>query len=158
MDNTNFEIERKYLVKSIPFSLDNFEKKDIEQSYISKLPTIRLRKANNKHFLTVKGTGDVKRVEFEMEISDDEYSNLLKKIDGNIIKKTRYYIPIENNLIAELDLYHTFLEGLITVEVEFKCEEDEKNFTAPEWFYKDISSLAQYKNACLSNGVYPSGE
>lgn len=155
MGTISYEIEKKYLVKEIPFSLDSFKHDEIEQAYISKLPTIRIRKKNDSYFLTTKGKGDIKRIEYDLEISEEEYKNLFSKIEGEIISKTRYYIPLENNLTAEFDIYHGFLNTLMTVEVEFKNDDDAKNFIAPSWFYKDISSDPKFKNSSLSDGVFP---
>lgn len=155
MGIVNYEIEKKYLVKEIPFPLDTFKCDEIEQAYISKLPTIRIRKINNSYFLTTKSRGDIKRIEYDLEISEEEYKNLFNKIEGSVISKTRYYIPLENNLVAEYDIYHGFLNTLMTVEVEFESEEDAKNFITPSWFYKDISKDQGFKNSSLSDGVFP---
>lgn len=59
-------------------------------------------------------------------------------------------IPIENDLIAELDIYSNQLEGLSTVEVEFPSLEVATNFQAPEWFGIDITSNKSYKNKNLA--------
>ena len=48
------EIERKFLVNKIPENLENYEKIEIEQGYLTNKPTIRIRKANGKYILTIK--------------------------------------------------------------------------------------------------------
>lgn len=73
------EIEKKYLTPTIPFDLTNFKKTDIEQCYISTDPVIRLRKTNDKYILTLKGKGEISRQEFEMDITKEQYTKLLKK-------------------------------------------------------------------------------
>lgn len=143
------EIERKYLVKSLP-KLSAYTYKKLTQAYISTSPVIRLRQMNENFFLTVKSSGHLMREEFEMPISYEEYTSLLNKVEGNAIEKTRYYIPLANNLTAELDLYHGFLDGLLTVEVEFDSEEAALNFTPPDWFGEDITFDARYKNNQLA--------
>ena len=46
------EIERKYLIKEIPFSLKTYPYKELEQGYISTSPVIRIRKADERYILT----------------------------------------------------------------------------------------------------------
>ena len=144
------EIEKKYLVEKILFDLNNFTCKKIVQSYISTDPVIRIRQYSNSYFLTIKGEGHIIREEFEMEISKKQYENLLNKTENNSILKTRYFINIENNLVAELDIYEGHLKGLMTVEVEFPTEKKLLSFRPPNWFGKDVSQDKHYKNNYLS--------
>lgn len=150
MNNNNIEIEKKFLLKYLPENLDNYDRKEFSQAYISRKPTIRIRKEDDEYFLTVKGKGSTKRIEYNLEIGKEEYENLLKKTDGNIVNKTRYFIPIENDLIAELDVYHDNLVGLFTVEVEFNDEKQCETFHKPSWFSDDVSNDRKYKNTSLS--------
>jgi len=144
------EIERKYLVKKLP-KLDNYSFADFEQSYISTNPVIRLRSINHRDYiLTVKSKGYLSREEFELPLTEEQYVNLLLKAEGNIISKRRYFIPLENGLTAELDVYHKNLKNLFTVEVEFDTEEQAKSFIAPDWFGEDITYNPAYKNSSLS--------
>ena len=146
----HLEIERKYLLTEIPSNLDQFESLEIEQSYISTNPTIRLRKTDTDYFLTFKTKGDISREEYEMKLTEGQFENLLSKTEGYTISKTRYLIPLENGLTAELDIFHGRLDGLVTVEVEFPTKEEEENFIAPEWFGENISLILEYKNSFLS--------
>jgi len=84
-----------------------------------------------------------------MEISEKEFDNLVKLTDKAPVSKTRYFIPLENSLTAELDIYDGTLSGLFTVEVEFESLEDAVSFTPPEWFGKDVSEDNRYKNSSL---------
>ena len=149
------EIEKKYLTTKIPFDINKFSKTEIEQCYISTDPVIRIRKSDENYFLTFKGTGEISREEFETKITENQYKNLLKKSETKIISKTRYFIPIENGLTAETDIYYGELKGLITTEVEFKTQTDCDLFVAPSWFGKDISSDNRYKNSSLSHFGLP---
>lgn len=144
------EIERKFLVKAVPENLESFDRKEIEQIYISVDPTIRLRKNENSFILTVKGKGSIAREEFELEITEDQYFSLLKKAETPLVSKTRYIIPLDGGLKAELDIYHKSLNGLLTVEVEFESIEQALSFNPPEWFSTDISKDKRYKNTFLA--------
>lgn len=144
------EIERKFLVSQLPENLENYKSLNIKQSYISRSPTIRLRQQDDLFILTCKGYGGLSREEWEIEITKDEFLTLSKKVEGNTIHKTRYLINIENNLVAELDIYYGNLLGLKTVEVEFESEEDAMKFIPPSWFGLDVTFDKNYKNSTLS--------
>lgn len=144
------EIERKYLLKNSAPDLQGFKALDIIQGYISFSPTIRLRKQNEEYFLTVKSSGLLEREEFELPISHESFENLWKKIECYPVEKTRYLIPIENGLTAELDVYKNDLEPLRTVEVEFQSLEDSKAFIPPEWFGKEVTFDSRYKNGHIA--------
>lgn len=51
------EIERKYLVKTLPDHLDQYESKKIAQGYLCTEPVVRIRRSNNDYYLTYKGDG-----------------------------------------------------------------------------------------------------
>jgi len=144
------EIERKFLIEKIPFSLEGIVYKDIAQSYISFSPTIRIRKSDGAYTLTVKGRGHMVREEFELAIAEQDYVALRKKTSGTEVRKRRYYIPLENNLTAELDVYEGMLDGLYTVEVEFSSMEEAERFSVPAWFGRDVTTQKRYKNTMLS--------
>ena len=150
------EIEFKYLVKKLPDSLEQYKKSEIEQVYIfppnSNSETVyRLRKMDGKLFYCEKSSGLLQRDEFEYEIDLAKYETLLKYRIDNLIKKTRYYIPLGyDNLIAELDIYYNNLETLKTVEVEFTQDYDLASFIPPSWFGKDVTLDAKFKNANLA--------
>ncbi|MCI1931136.1 MAG: CYTH domain-containing protein [Clostridia bacterium] len=144
------EIEKKYHTEKIPFEISEYKKSEISQCYISITPTIRIRKLDNTYTLTMKGSGKISHEEFELEITEKQYIHLLSKAETPQVIKTRYYIPIENNLTAEVDIYHGFLEGLITTEVEFRTIEQMNSFNAPLWFGKDVSLDKRFKNTALS--------
>lgn len=75
----------------------------------------------------------IQRNEIEFEINQEQFQFLLSKIliNTHLIEKDRYLIPIENNLIAELDIYYNELDDLATVEVEFPNLDMAINFEAP---------------------------
>ncbi len=143
------EIERKFLTKEIPFSLEPYYYVMISQYYISFSPTIRIRQSNNDYFLTVKGKGHLAREEFELPITQQQYQSLQKKCDAPPIIKKRYYVPLQYNITAEIDFYEGNLKGLITTEVEFSSEEEANAFVAPLWFGKDVTFDFRYKNTNL---------
>ena len=143
------EIEKKFLLKDIP-DLSNYPFNDIEQGYLSFNPEIRIRKKGEKFFITQKSDGTQIRTEIETEINEVTYEILSTLLLGRLIKKTRFNIPLQEEIIAELDIYHDELEGLITVETEFTSEEQANGFLPPEWFGEDITKDKRYKNKNLA--------
>lgn len=153
------EIEQKYLIAKMPENLDSYKKKEIEQAYLCKNPIVRIRKSNEDYILTYKSKfgieGKADRAskvcnEVEMQLNEEGYLHLRKKADGKIISKTRYLVPLEDGHIAEVDIFHGYLEGLKFLEVEFKSEEEAENFNPPEWFGENVSLDKRYSNNYLS--------
>ena len=59
------------------------------------------------------------REEYNLPLTKEAYTHLLPKIDGLLIAKKRYLIPLNEKLTAELDVFEQELSGLLLVEVEF---------------------------------------
>jgi len=146
----NIEIERKFLVKKIPDNLDTYEKIDMTQGYLNTDPVVRVRKENDDYVLTYKGSGLLSHSEYNLPLNKEAFEHLLKKCDGIIISKSRYKIPIENNLTAELDIFKGDLDSLKLVEVEFGSVEEANNFIPPEWFGEDVTTDGRYHNSYIS--------
>ena len=146
----NIEIERKFLVKKIPDNLDTYERIDMTQGYLNTAPVVRVRKENDDYVLTYKGSGLLSHSEYNLPLNKEAFEHLLKKCDGIIISKSRYKIPLENNLIAELDIFKGDLDSLKLVEVEFDSVEEANNFTPPEWFGEDVTTDGRYHNSYIS--------
>ena len=97
------EIERKFLVKELPENLENYESKKIAQGYLCTAPVVRIRRSNEDYYLTYKGRGLMVREEYNLPLTKEAYDHLLPKIDGRLIAKTRYLIPLTDRLTAELN-------------------------------------------------------
>ena len=142
------EIERKFTIKNLP-DLSHLLFLKIEQAYLNVDPVIRIRRQNEEYYLTYKGKGMMAREEYNLPLNKESFYHLLDKVDGQIIKKTRYLIPFENDTI-ELDVFEGSLKPLIIAEVEFKSERDAYEFTPPEWFDQDVTMDYRYHNSYLS--------
>lgn len=164
----NLEIEKKYLVNADELSLEKYPSKKIVQGYVysDNYTEVRIRSIEKdqktKYYYTVKISGNdpTQRTEIEFEIEKDEFDILSQNIlnDSHLIEKDRYLIPLNNNLTAELDIYHNELEGLSTVEVEFQSIEEANLFIAPTWFEKDVTSDKSLKNKNLAKTFFTSEE
>lgn len=144
------EIERKYLLKTLPYELGCIDFSQIEQVYISTSPVIRIRKKDAKFFLTCKSKGMMAREEFEIEISEQEFGHLKTKAEGNVIVKKRYYFSVDHGLVIELDVFEGHLEGLVMAEVEFPSLEAANSFLPPSWFAVEVTTDHRFHNSSLS--------
>ncbi len=144
------EIERKFLVKALPENLESYEQKHISQGYLCTNPVVRIRRSNDEYFLTYKGRGKMVREEHEFPLTAEAFEHMLPKIDGILIDKIRYLIPLGDGLTAELDIFQGKLAPLRLVEVEFATVEDAERFVTPGWFGDDVTNTKEYHNSNLS--------
>ena len=143
------EIERKYLVKTLPENLESYSCRFLEQGYLSTEPVVRVRQDNDKYELTYKSKGLMVREEYNLPLTKESYEHLKAKADGRIITKKRYMIPL-NQYTIEVEVFEGELAPLILAEVEFPTEEDANAFVAPEWFGEDVTFSTKYHNSTLS--------
>ncbi len=153
------EIERKYAILRMPENLSGYEKKVIEQGYLCHNPTIRIRKSNEEYILTYKSKLGIDprskshtnvNHEVELPLTEEAYLKLRNKTDGNMIYKTRYLIPLQDGLTAELDVFEGILKGLVFAEVEFPDIRSADEFVPPAWFGRNLSSDKRFTNYNLS--------
>ena len=143
------EIERKFLIKNLPSDLSTYPCRQIEQGYLCTNPVVRIRRDNEKYELTYKGKGAMVREEYNLPLTQEAYEHLKGKIDGRLIAKKRYMIPLECYTI-ELDIFEGYLSPLILAEVEFDSEQEANSFIAPDWFAEDVTFSKLYHNSYLS--------
>lgn len=144
------EIERKYLINTCPLPLDNYPYHDIEQGYLCMSPVVRIRRSDDDYILTYKSKGMMVREEYNLPLTREAYEHLRSKIDGRLITKRRYLIPLENDLTIELDCFKGDLAPLTLAEVEFPCVEMAETFVPPQWFSEDVTFSPLYHNSTLS--------
>jgi CYTH domain-containing protein len=111
---------------------------------------IRIRKKVSpqwelKYTRTIKETQSTGvRSERDEKITEEKFDQLFYYTSDLRILKTRYYIPLEWWLIAELDV---FWKNDFTVEVEFKDDESMKSFVPPSRFWQEVTGQKEYDNA-----------
>ena len=142
------EIERKYLVKTLPENYTSYSCRQLEQGYLCKEPVVRIRQDNDTYELTYKSKGLLAREEYNMPLTKEAYEHLKEKVDGKLITKKRYMIPYREYVI-ELDVFEGALAPLKFAEVEFDSIEEAEDFTAPDWFGEDVTFEVKYKNSNL---------
>ncbi len=149
----NKEIERKFLLPHLPSNINPIKTIELTQAYINEGGlSFRVRNIDNKKFiLTEKNGKGLVRSEMEKEIDENMYNEYILKAEQKVVKKTRQFIPLRGNYIAEVDVYHEQNKGLMTVEVEFDCLEAAKYFNPPDWFGEEVTGQEKYLNENLAN-------
>lgn len=150
------EIERKYLVKTLPDHLEQYPCRQIEQGYLNTDPVVRIRRSNDSYILTYKGKGLMVREEYNLPLNEESFTHLKGKIDGLLIQKRRYLIPLAEKYTIELDVFEGELAPLVLAEVEFETEEEANTFVPPEWFGEDVTFSTKYHNSTLSQRTFSS--
>lgn len=107
------EIERKYLIKPDSIDYTRYEKRLIEQGYLSKNPVVRVRRDNENYYLTYKSKGLMIREEYNLPLTEESYLHLLKKSDGAIIRKCRYLIPYSYTPVCPAEEPSRVREGAV---------------------------------------------
>ena len=143
------EIERKFLVKGDAWRA-LAKGTNYRQGYLNsaKERTVRVRTAEDKAFLTIKGlTVGATRAEYEYEVPFDEGKAMLDALaEKPLIEKKRYKIPA-GGLTWEIDEFLGDNAGLIVAEVELKSED--QAFERPLWLGDEVTGDPRYYNANL---------
>jgi adenylate cyclase len=143
------EIERKFLVKGDAWRA-LAKGTTYRQGYLNsaKERTVRVRTAEDKAFLTIKGlTLWATRAEYEYAIPLDEGKAMLDALaEKPLIEKKRYKIPA-GDLTWEIDEFLGDNAGLTVAEVELKSED--QAFDRPAWLGDEVTGDTRYYNANL---------
>lgn len=147
------EIERKFLVHKEKLPTDLKGKRYV-QGYLShqKNCVVRVRIAEDKAFLTIKGQQDgISRAEFEYSIPVEDAQGMLELASQAPIEKTRYLHQHQGHL-WEIDVFEGANNGLIVAEIELSSEDE--SFAKPEWLATEVSHDMRYTNASLNLKPY----
>lgn len=156
--NKELEIEKKYKVKRLPDNLCSFEHKSIEQSYLNKGGApIRLRKFIKddqiQYVLSKKVRTNEKSfecIEYNIDLPENIYQELLNAKEGRTIIKTRYKIPLTNELNIDLDVFHDFFEGVCVAEIEYESIQQANNYRIPDWLGEELPNSDKLANGYMA--------
>ena len=146
------EIERKFLLKSLPPDLESVPHRTIEQGYLAATPDgrqIRLRRTDSDCTLTFKTADGSVREDREIKITPEQFVVLWPATAGKRLTKTRYLLPWNGRTI-EIDIYHGINKGIVVAEVEFDDATQCSEFQPPDWFGDDVTNDARYSNVVLA--------
>jgi adenylate cyclase len=152
------EIERKFLPPRLPDDIERHPSAQVEQGYLAigeDGVEVRIRRSGDRRLLTVKGAGDMRRVEEEIEIDERRFQALWPLTAGRRVEKRRHRIDVGDGLVVELDVYGGALAGLLTAEVEFSSEDAARSFEPPDWLGPEVTADQRYKNRRLAIAGLP---
>ncbi len=152
----SIEIERKFLIRSEDYKKSARKKSYISQAYLSINPeaTVRVRVANEKAYLTIKGksfANNTNRYEWEKEIALEEAAALMKLCAGKLIEKYRYLVEYGGKQF-EVDEFLGENFGLVVAEIEL--EHADEPFEKPPWLGEEVTADNAYFNASLTEKPY----
>jgi len=144
------EIERKFLVQDNSWK-EGAVGKLYCQGYLSreKGHVVRVRRVEERAFLTVKGAGDgLSRPEYEYEIPVEDGQELLDTLcEHPLIEKLRYLVQYEG-MVWEVDEFFKENRGLVVAEIELSSPE--QRFREPPWLGVEVTGDPRYYNSSLS--------
>ena len=148
------EIERKFLIKSLPVEILRSRHFRIAQGYLANEPGgrhVRLRKKARTASLTFKVNrgGGSSREEREIRLSPKQFATLWPATSSRRLHKTRYLIPWRK-VVIEIDIYHGRNRGLMVAEVEFPSLSSCRKFKPPAWFGREVTGEKRYSNVRLA--------
>ncbi|SHH45635.1 CYTH domain-containing protein [Desulfofustis glycolicus] len=148
------EIERKFLIVGSDWR-QTAVGTTYRQGYIvaDRERTVRVRRAGERGFLTIKGPGDgARRLEFEYEIPIAEADEMLATLcPGPLIEKIRYWVDYQG-FTWEIDEFFGENRGLLLAEIELADEH--QIFARPSWVGAEVTGDHRYYNACLARSPY----
>lgn len=163
MNDTPYEIERKYLIRlpDLSWLSSVAERSHIAQTYLlneqkGMSERVRKRESNGQTVYThtmKTHISAIRRVEIEQEIDREEYERLLQKADPKriVIEKDRYCLRL-NDLLYEIDVF-PFWRCQAYLEIELKDES--QVFPWPDGIecLREVTDDKRYTNAALARKI-----
>jgi CYTH domain-containing protein len=146
------EIERKFLIAGdLPAEVRQAPYTPIVQGYLTAGgdPELRIRRAGDAHFLTLKAGSGLQRTEEELDIDRARFERLWPMTKGRRIEKVRYRVDHGGRTI-EVDVFDGPNRGLVVAEVEFPSAEQASAWSGPGWLGDDVTDDPAYRNAALA--------
>lgn len=144
------EIERKWLLERVPTDFPVIQQAIIEQNYISIDPEVRIRKKQisgicTTCYLDLKSSGQLKRKEISVPISEEKYKEISRMIMMKPIIKNWSLIQVNDEQLEISIVDPGTNNQFIYAEVEFDSEEDANNFVMPIKTVKEVTYDDTYK-------------
>lgn len=163
MRNDMFEIERKFLIRypDCAWLFANSDVTEITQTYLQRpdpAQSARVRKRGREgtyqYTHTVKQRiSDLRRIEIEREIPEEEYRELLKQADPerNVIHKLRCCLSFRGQMF-ELDLFPFWTDRAI-MEIELEEENQPVEFPPEIEIVREVTGDRRYTNSSMAKEI-----
>lgn len=141
------KIERKFLVKEMP-DISHLEPFHYERYILtSEAGEKRIQKVGERYELEeLEASSDLTRHSNKKTITKDEFKRLKQKSVASI-KRDSYQISRNPNI--SIKVYQDVHKGLVRTEVEFKSEDEARNFKPLDWMGKEITTSPLGRDAKL---------
>lgn len=152
------ELERTFLLKTIPLHLTNYPHKEMVDIYIPPLqshPNLRIRKNGEIYELTKKVPKNKDNSEFRertIPLTKEEFTHL-SVIEGKKVQKNRY-LYIINNRKVDVDIFTGELAGLILIDFEFATVEKKNKFIPPDFCLVEVTENPNLAGGALAGKKY----
>lgn len=153
------ELERTFLAKEIPASLEGLPCTELLDVYIPRQAAhahLRLRKKGERYELTKKmrfEKDDASNlIEQTIDLSLDEF-RALEAVEGKRVRKLRYRLDHEG-LILEIDVFQDDLRGLVLIDVEFSSLEAKAQFKTPNFALVEVTQDDNFAGGMLCGKKY----
>lgn len=170
MNINGIEIERKFLIcrPDETWLEENGEGTDIVQTYLTKRDkglSCRVRRRSGKKetvytYTEKRHISSIKREEYEREIDEKEYNELLLLADPGrrTVEKRRYVLPYRGQDF-EIDIY-PFWNDRAIMEIELERENQAVDFPPQIRIIKEVTQDRRYTNSAIAREIpsYPLGE
>ncbi len=144
------EIERKFLIDRFPEGLPLKAEYDMQQIYLSVMPTVRARSRKigdrETYRMTVKGKGELCREEIEISINKEQYEAFVRIAGKEPIRKHKRDYILPEGLVLECSAVDEGTENyFMYAEVEFGSVEEAEAFQAPDFLGKEVTYDSYWK-------------
>ncbi len=164
MEKNDFEIERKFLIRrpSREYLEENARGSQILQTYLINQPgeTRRVRKRWTEEdvqytYTCKKKINSLRRMEYERDISGEEYEKLLAEADParRAIQKERWILNYGGQMF-EIDLF-PFWQTQAYLELELEREDQVIIFPPELVILREVTEDKRYTNSALAKEVPP---
>jgi len=142
--STEIELEKTYLVKSLPVGIQKARSVLIRDIYIPESvghAHLRLRQKDDSYVITKKypvaGEDSSKQYEHTIELEKAEFDAMAKCSNKDFTKR-RYFMELAGHP-AEVDVYQDKLLGLAVIDFEFNYEDEKNAFITPDFVLADVT-------------------
>jgi CHAD domain-containing protein/CYTH domain-containing protein len=148
------EIERKYLLKSLPPAVQGAAAVDVDQGWLPGTRLVeRIRRVagadGDRYFRTVKLGEGITRIEVEEEATPEVFEALWPLTEGRRVRKRRYYVP-DGELRWEID---EFLDRELAL-AEIELPRADTPVSLPAWLQdvveREVTGDPEYVNVNLA--------
>ncbi len=152
------EIERKFILRSLPPELEIAKGRLIKKGFLSVEPDreVHLQSIEDRFFLTAMTGHGLSRGELETEITRVQFLSLWPLTSGRRIEKLRFEYTLDKQLF-HIDIFQAELDGLRLAETEFANVQNSRQFMASPFFGDEITDDWRFTDKMLAMQGMPEG-